>query len=150
MKTRKRRKKVEEKKRDRKGEVWIGNFPGSQGATVSFRDVDTAELVVIEDLEANVNVKDRFVKVAPRILASQREAFDGAKVAKSYRDAGARAVILAPVTVPEVQPSETEKVARSETPREAVTAWLEEQNVSAKEALAVVDLVFGFMDQENM
>lgn len=121
-------------------------------AEIRFIDVPTAELLVLEDAEewTPEEVRDRFVKVAPRIAVSEREAFDGPAIAARIRAAGARAVVLAPVMVPEVRRVAPEKVA-GRTPREAVAAWFDEQKtIPVDDRAAALELVLGFMDEESM
>lgn len=123
------------------------------GRKLTFHDVDTAELLVIEDLEQEITrelIEGRFVKLAPRVLASERESFDGAAFVKVLRGYGARAVILAPIMVGEVRRVEPEQVVKR-TPRETVKAWFDEQKtIDAPSRAAALELVFGFMDEESM
>ena len=134
---------------DRGGYVRI-HHEGSIPLTAKFIDVDTAELLVIDDLGKIPDVEGRFVKVAPRILVSEREAFDGAAVAAGIRAKGARAVVLAPIMIGEVRKVEPEKLVKR-TPRETVKAWFDEQKtIDVETREAAVELVFGFMDDEGL
>lgn len=123
---------------------------------VRFVEVPTAELVVVDEVDLSGKYtdvgmfRDRFVKVAPRIAAADRDAFDGSAIVATIRAAGARAVLLAPVIVPEVRRVAPEKVARR-TPREAVAAWFGEQKaIPAADRDAALELVLEFMDTEGM
>lgn len=126
---------------------------GAVAVTARFHDVDTAELLVIEDLEREITreaVEDRFIKIAPRIPASDRDSFDGAAIVRLLRGYGARAVILAPIMVPEIRRVEPEQVVKR-TPRETVRAWFDEQkSIAANTREAALELVVGFMDEEGM
>lgn len=139
---------------DRGGYVRI-HHEGSVPLTARFIDVDTTELVVIDDLERGPEItqeaiEGRFVKVAPRIPVSERDAFDGAAIAKVLRGKGARAVVLAPIMVGEVRRVEPEQIM-NRTPRETVKAWFDEQKaIDAPSRDAALELVFGFMDEESM
>ncbi len=137
---------------DRGGYVQIHHY-GSVPVIARFLDVDTAELLVVEDLSAEVTdetFRDRFVKVAPRIPVLERESFDGPAIAARIRAAGARAVILAPIMVPEIRRVEPEQVVKR-TPRETVKAWFGEQKaIDAPSRDAALELVFGFMDEEGL
>ena len=119
-------------------------------ATAVFVHVETPNLMVIEDVDGDHDVKGRFVKLAPRIPASQRQAFDGAAAAERYREAGALAVILTPVFLTETRKA-LETVAAAKTDRDALRAWFAAQTVADKSDLsAAEDLVLGFMDLESM
>jgi len=112
--------------------------------TAVFVHVPTPELVVIEDLETltNLDVAGRFVKLAPKIRTSQRDAFDGADVAARIREAGALAVIIAPVFLSETK-KEVETVAQAPTDREAVRAWFVAQTIADPADLKAAEEVFG-------
>ena len=119
--------------------------------TAEFIHVSTPNLVVIEDLEGvtNMDVEGRFVKLAPKIPASQRDAFDGPAFADQLREAGALAVILAPVFLTETK--KVDEVAEARNDRDALRAWFEAQKVADPTDLeAAENLVLGFMDQEGM
>lgn len=125
---------------------------GPAAPTADFIHVPTPELVVIEDLDlvTNLDVAGRFVKLAPKIPASQRDAFDGPTFADQLREAGALAVILAPVFLSDTK-KEVEKVAEARNDREALRAWFEAQTVADSTDLEEAEaLVLGFMDAEGM
>lgn len=131
------------------GFIGLSN-PGASPARVSFHEVKTSELVEIADLTAAYpDVKDRFVKVCPRLQASKRQTFDGATVAAELRELGARSVVLAPIIAPDAVKVKS-KVSLSQTPREAVKAWCDEQRITAEERAAMADLIFGFMTEEGL
>jgi hypothetical protein len=134
---------------ERGGMVGISN-PGALPVRVSFHEVKTSELVEIADLNAAYpEVKDRFVKVCPRLRASKRQTFDGATVAAELRELGARSVVLAPIIAPDAVKVKS-KVSLSQTPREAVKTWCDEQRITAEERAAMADLIFGFMTEEGL
>lgn len=132
---------------------------GSVPVTARFHDVETAGLVVINEMDLQDSefpfvksgtLRDRFVKVAPRIPVAERDAFDGPAIAAAIRAAGARAVILAPVMVPEIRRVEPEQIVKR-TPRETVQAWFDEQKaIDALSRAAALELVFGYMDEEGL
>lgn len=134
---------------DRGGFVGLNPIGGTL-VKVRFHDVPTSELVEIVHLENPYpDVKGRFVKVCPRILASNRQTFDGAAVAKELRELGARSVVLAPIIA-----ADTKKLKRKSTgsqdPREIAQLWIDEQLITAEEREQVGELIFKFMDEEGM
>lgn len=122
------------------------------GSRVSFRHVESPELVVLDDIDAPIpDVSGKFVKVSYQIPASQRHRFDGHSIRRDLEQAGARAVLLAPVLVPEVKRPETKRVAKGRKPREIVEAWFAEQvGASEEDKAAALRMVLGWMDSEGL
>jgi hypothetical protein len=112
---------------------------------VRFIEVPTPEFLLIEDLNQSYDVAKRFVKVSPRLAASERDTFDANAIKTELLERGALSVVIAPIIIPEARAVETERLA-AKTPREAVKAWFEDQRLTDDERAAAVELVFGFMD----
>ena len=120
--------------------------------TAEFVHVPTPDLVVLDNLDAitNLDVKGRFVKVSPLIPASQRDAFDGPGVAAKLREAGALAVIMAPIFRADTK-KEVDTVTAAKSDRDAVLAWFDAQKIADVTDLnAALELVQNFMDLEGM
>jgi len=117
---------------------------------VRFVDVESARLVVVEDVDSSPDVRDAFVKLTPAIPASARAAFDGGAVSRRFRAAGARAVMLAPRVVAETRRPEVERVVAASSPREAVERWFADQPLNDAERAAAVAVVFDLMDAEGL
>jgi hypothetical protein len=102
--------------------------PESATARVRFVEVPTTPLVQVERVDGeHPDVKGAIVKVAPTIRSSERETFDGARVMAKLREAGALAVQLAPVTLPDtVAPEARRQVARAQSPEDAIRAFFAE------------------------
>lgn len=121
--------------------------------------MDSPGLIVIEELDSLLDmlrnegaaaVDGKFVKLAPRIPASQRERYDLAKYAADIRAAGALSVVLAPTFLSETK-KEVETVAKAQTDRDACRAWFEAQTAADPNDLEAAEkLVLGFMDMEGM
>jgi len=115
---------------------------------IAFQHVPTPALVVLEEVDP-ARAADAFVKIAPRILASARETFDGPAAARAARDAGALGVVLAPVFLRETQ--RAEPAARAMNAREAVAAWFDAQKgMSAEDREDAESAVLRFLDLEGM
>lgn len=65
-----------------------------------------------------------YVKLMPTIRASQRQSVDTKAIRDKYTQAGAIAVVIAPVVVPDgVQDNEPEKLKHVSTPEMYLRAW---------------------------
>jgi hypothetical protein len=114
---------------------------------VTFHEVPTPRVEVLETVDGRA--RDAFEKIAPRLLASARETFDGPAAMKAARDAGAIGVVLAPVVLREIQQAEPEK--RGITAREAVTRWFDAQKgMSGEDREDAETAVHRFLDAEGM
>lgn len=127
--------------------------PDPSVTTIRRVSVPTPDLMVIENLEeiSSLDFAGHFVKLAPRLPASQRETFDGAALKRDLLREGARAVVLAPVFVPDSRKAAPAAIAKASTPRQAAEAWFADQTAAAPEDCATaLGLVFGFMDSEGL
>jgi hypothetical protein len=87
-------------------------------------------------------VKGAIVKVSPTLRASERDTFDGSKLAAELRQAGAIAVQLAPVTIPDTVSQESRRtVAAAPSPEEAVHAFFQEMRGVPEEDRAAGELL---------
>lgn len=121
------------RKRRRKKAPIRGLAPG-----VSFEEIPTSDVVVISgDIEQVSKHCDppndytgAFVKLAPRIPASERDTWDANAAEAAILKAGARAAILAPDFVPDTRTFEGHSDEETAiTGREAVRLWFEQQIV---------------------
>lgn len=94
-------------------------------------------------------VRGAIVKVSPTLRASERDGFDGAKLAAELREAGARAVQLAPVIIPETSaPRAQSQVARVTSPAEVVRTYFEElRGVPEEDKRAAVELAVQLVEE---
>lgn len=114
--------------------------------------IHTPHFVQIDNADCAFNsteVKGAFVKVCPTLSAERKEAFDANDIRAKLREAGARAVIIAPKFVSETKRVRIEKAEKA-SPREAVSAWFEDQTFKDRDKAKAIDLVFAFMDSEGM
>jgi hypothetical protein len=83
---------------------------------------DVSEL---ENLEGEL--KGAFVKVAPTVRASQRSSIDARAIVKTLTDAGAAAVVVAPIIVPDVAVKDVPKDRKAavQKPEVHLRAWLD-------------------------
>jgi hypothetical protein len=122
----------------------------AKGPRINFCEVPTTELVEIDDLDSPYpELRNRFVKVCPRIPASKRQFFDGATVAAEIRSQGALSVVLAPVIIADGVTS-TKKPEASQTPHRAAKEWFHELKIKRVEKQACFDLLSRFMEEEGM
>ena len=84
---------------------------------------ETTELLELERHAEGVSVDGAIVKLRPTLRSSERSSWDGAAQAARLRELGARAVLLAPVVVPDE--GKLTEVATAETPEAAVAAWFD-------------------------
>lgn len=96
-------------------------------------------------------VRGAIVKVTPTLGARARESFNGAGVAASLREQGALAVQLAPVIIPEAAgPQQAEKVAKAQSPADAVAAFFAELKGVPEDELAEAEqLALKLVEQER-
>lgn len=123
---------------------------GLARASVSFVSVPTTPLLQLEAAVPPLDgVRGAIVKVSPTLRASEREGFHGAQVAARLRGAGARAVQLAPVIIPEVgAPRVQGQAVRAKYPAEAVRSHFEElRGVSEADRLAGMELAMQLVEQ---
>lgn len=123
---------------------------GLARASVSFVSVPTTPLLQLEvAVPSSEGVRGAIVKVAPTLRASERDGFHGAQVAARLREAGARAVQLAPVIIPEVgAPRAQGQAARATFPAEVVRSYFEElRGVSEEDRQAGMELAVQLVEQ---
>lgn len=118
-------------------------------ATIRFVGVPTTPLVQLEEVApAGEGVQGAIVKVAPTLRASEREGFHGAEVAARLRGAGARAVQLAPVIIPEVAVPRSPGRATLSAPADLVRAHFEElRGVPEGDRAAALELAVRLVEE---
>lgn len=135
-------------RKHRKSAVVHTNTPPQEQprARISFVPVATTHLLQLDAVPEQVpeGVRGAIVKVSPTIRASERDSFNGSKLAAELRGAGALAVQLAPVTIPDtVSPQARRAVSSAPSPEDAVRAFFQEvlgapeEDRAAGEALAL-------------
>lgn len=119
---------------------------------VKFMEIDTAGMITIRDPGAvyeDLNLKGKFVKVCPVLPASERATFPGTAIANEIRQLGARAVIMAPVFVPDGKKAKS-KAPEAKNPYAEVDLWLADQNIDDATRDAVREQVRDYMTREGM
>lgn len=121
------------------------------GSRARFLEIETAPLIQIEDLEQveEAHVADAYVKLTPVLRAEERHTFDGPGYMRRIRERGAVAVVPAPRWLRQ-QRKQSEKVARAESPRDALRAWLEEQGHDGDDVEAAMELAEPMMSEEGL
>lgn len=83
---------------------------------VQFLDVRQAGMVVLRENDGEpLDVEGAYVKVAPTVRSSERFTLDQKLVRERLLSAGAVAVVVAPVVVPDVTEARTEALGAQET-----------------------------------
>lgn len=91
-----------------------------------FIDVEQPGMVVVRVVDGAGSVSGAYVKVAPTLRASERTFLDTKAVRQSLLDAGAVAVIVAPVVLPDgVENREQLPPAVIRTPEEHLRSWFD-------------------------
>jgi hypothetical protein len=116
---------------------------------VRFYDVPTTEFVEVSDLDNIPDIKDKIVKVCPRINSSDKAKFDRPGILQEMYKLGAKSVVLAPIIASDKKKVQS-KPSKNVEPREVVKLWFDEQPISNKEKQQCVELLYLFMDKENM
>lgn len=132
-------------------EAIVTQQPGKR-ARVKFVPVSSATLLELADERADVTVAGAYVKVAPTIRASEREAFDATRVVESLRGRGARAVLVAPTVVADarVETKRAEKVVSASSARDATRAWFEQlAGLSDEDRAACIELAERYIEEEE-
>jgi hypothetical protein len=94
-----------------------------------FVDCSQASMIVLRDLErakdfaSGKDAKGAYVKVAPTIRAHERQSFDSKAIRDALLEAGALAVIIAPIVVPEVAAARKHEPVSQVRPEEYLKQW---------------------------
>lgn len=114
---------------------------------VRFVKVPTAELLKL-DHDDGRDVKGSFVKLAPRLRRSEREAFDTGAAERALLDRGAVAAVAVPVVIPDQVVQKVVSSARSVDAHAEITAWFGEAPVG--DAMAALDRCLHILDEVGL
>jgi hypothetical protein len=131
----------------------VPEVPRSTVGSLSWVDVEAADMITIRNLEdvGSVQVRDAFVKLAPTIMAAERETFDATALKRRLIDSGAREVVVDPVVIQGALADRGAVPVADLKPREAVEAWFSQLiGVDAGTSDRAKEIVLEVMEVEGL
>lgn len=118
-----------------------------------FIEIPDAALILVRELaEAHTDVTGAFIKVQPTIRASERSTLDVKLIRQRYLDAGAAAVVVTPIVIPDSRQGVLAPVSALErhTPEEYLRAWFENAMASPEVIERAIADALGSMSEAGL